>query len=125
MLGDQLSDDLSALAASAEFARMRDAPPDRRALWFAKRRAALGLDFLYYLPREAAYGGAPGESAIRWPVIAAGLRGHARTAIDIFGPEDLRAIDPALMTRTRLALIEIARQKLSIQRAEIFQFQQD
>ena len=94
-------DDVQALARSVEF---RDAAQLDQATFTAyleDSRAALGLDFLYYLPL-----GRTLEAAARWPVIAAAAEGRAASRIDIFTGQDLAALDPALAARARLPLIE-------------------
>jgi len=45
----------------------------------------------------------PGRA--RWPVVAAALAGNARTGIEVFGPDELAAIDPGLAVRAHLQLV--------------------
>ena len=90
----ETGDQLQAVAGSVEFAQT---PPGGFAAFFADKRAALGLDFLYYLPRNAAAG---------WPVIDSAAQGQGRTEIDIFPGAALTAISPDLAARARLPLIE-------------------
>ena len=90
----ETGDQLQAVAGSVEFAQP---PPGGFAAFFADKRAALGLDFLYYLPRNAAAG---------WPVIDSAAQGQGRTEIDIFPGAALAAISPDLAARARLPLIE-------------------
>jgi len=94
-------DDLSALAASAEFARMLARPETDRAAFFNAKRRALELDFLVFLDGDAA-----ARDAGRWPVIAAAAAGRPATEIDIFPAETLAALPGGLADRARIDLIE-------------------
>jgi len=87
--------ELQAVAGSVEFART---PPVGFDAFFDGKRAALGLDFLYYLPRE--------KVTDDWPVIQGAARGQGRTEIDIFPGAALAGIAPELAARARLPLIE-------------------
>src|SRR6056297_1313832 len=92
--------DVTALARSLRFDRaLRDGTglPG----FLAAERDALGLDFLYYLPRAAA------RDTV-WPVIARAADGQPATAIDIFTRGALAALPetgPALADRARVPLI--------------------
>jgi len=92
--------DVTALARSLRFDRaLRDGTglPG----FLAAERDALGLDFLYYLPRAAARDTA-------WPVIARAADGQPATEIDIFTRGALAALPetgPALADRARVPLI--------------------
>jgi len=92
--------DVTALARSLRFDRaLRDGTglPG----FLAAERDALGLDFLYYLPRAAARDTA-------WPVIARAADGQPATEIDIFIRGALAALPetgPALADRARVPLI--------------------
>ena len=92
--------DLTAVSESTEFALVLGRSARERAAWFATKQAALGLDFLYYLPEGDAL-----EAAAQWPIIAAGLDGRFATRIDVFGAADLTALSPDLAARARLPLI--------------------
>ncbi|MEL6564643.1 MAG: cache domain-containing protein [Pseudomonadota bacterium] len=91
----ETGDQLRAVAGSVEFA---ETPPDGFDAFFNDKRAALALDFLYYLPR--------GAVPDMWPVITSAADGQGRTEIDIFSGTALAAISPALAERARLPLIE-------------------
>ncbi|WP_299775059.1 cache domain-containing protein [uncultured Tateyamaria sp.] len=91
----QTGDELQAVAGSVEFAQT---PPSGRDVFFEEKRAALGLDFLYYLPRA--------NMTDVWPVIQSAAQGQGRTEIDIFSGEMLSAISPDLSARARLPLID-------------------
>ena len=94
----ETQDDLAAIAGSRELAREMIADPTD---YLSRKQDALGLDFLYLLPRQAAR-----DAAAHWPVIATALDGQAVTEIDIFGPDDLARIGGGLAERARLELIE-------------------
>jgi two-component system NtrC family sensor kinase len=92
--------DVTALARSLRFDGAIRGGPDAMAGFLAAERAALGLDFLYYLPRDAA--------PDHWPVIARALSGQPATEIDIFAQHDLATLPetgPALAERARVTLI--------------------
>ena len=91
----ETGDQLRAVAGSVEFA---ETPPEGFDAFFDDKRAALGLDFLYYLPRDAV--------PDMWPVMTSAADGQGRTEIDIFSGAALAAISPALAERARLPLIE-------------------
>ncbi len=73
--------------------------------------ARYGMDFLHVLDAHgrplAAARGAPRALPDRthWPVVAAALQGKAQTAIDVFGADELGAIDPALAVRAHTKLV--------------------
>ncbi len=94
-------DELTGVADSAEFARMLTTEPEALDGYLARKKAALELDFLYYLTERQAIG-APS----RWPVIVAGLDGRPSTAIDLFPAEDLAAFSDDLAAQARIPLIE-------------------
>ncbi|WP_299750555.1 cache domain-containing protein [uncultured Tateyamaria sp.] len=91
----QTGDELQAVAGSVEFAQT---PPSGRDAFFEEKRAALGLDFLYFLPRA--------DMTDVWPVIQSAAQGQGRTEIDIFSGEMLATISPDLAERARLPLID-------------------
>ncbi|WP_299606427.1 cache domain-containing protein [uncultured Tateyamaria sp.] len=91
----QTGDELQAVAGSVEFAQTA---PSGRDAFFDDKRAALGLDFLYFLPRA--------DMTDVWPVIQSAAQGQGRTEIDIFSGEMLAAISPDLAERARLPLID-------------------
>ncbi|WP_104018881.1 sensor histidine kinase [Roseovarius nitratireducens] len=93
--------DVTALARSLRFDRaLREDGADLSG-FLARERDTLGLDFLYYLPREGA-----GETG--WPVIARAAAGVPATEIDLFAQDDLAALPetgPALADRALVPLI--------------------
>lgn len=105
--------ELLAVANSVEFADVLRGGEAAQARYFAQKRAALGLDFLYFLPRGAAEG-----PAARWPIIASGLGGAARTGIDIFDAEALAALPGGLAAKARIDLVETEAARPTERRAE-------
>ena len=95
------SDDLSGVAESGAFADVLDRDEAQQAAFFATKRDALALDFLYYLPEGQAK-----EIAENWPVIAAGLSGTSASEIDIFDAAKLSSVGAGLEDRARIDLIE-------------------
>ncbi|MBY6160825.1 cache domain-containing protein [Mameliella alba] len=94
-------EELRGVSESAEFGRVLDGAPHLLNSYLAEKREVLALDFLYYLPEEAALG-----DPSRWPVIVAGLNGTPATEIDIFSGQDLAAFPGRLDTIARIPLIE-------------------
>lgn len=93
--------DVQSLARSVEFrdvAQLGDVP---FGTYLETSRAALGLDFLYYLPLARAR-----EAGARWPVIRAAVEGRGDSRVDIFSGAELAALDAALADQARLPLIE-------------------
>ncbi|WP_431859125.1 sensor histidine kinase [Azospirillum sp.] len=68
-----------------------------------------GLDFLLLLDPQgrvlAGSGGAAGGDRAGWAVVRWALSGVGTRGLDVFGPEELAAIDPALPARARLPLV--------------------
>lgn len=102
---------LTALTRSAEF---RDAlgqhPPTGLQALLGTHRERLELDFLYLADatgriRAAAPADAAPAAIAQWPVVRSALDGTSDTAIDVFPPDDLAAISPALAEQARLDLI--------------------
>lgn len=91
----ETGDELQAVAGSVEFAQT---PPAGFDAFFDEKRAALELDFLFFLPRAAI--------TDAWPVIKCAGQGQGRTEIDIFSAKELAAISPDLAEQARLPLIE-------------------
>ncbi|WP_147113834.1 cache domain-containing protein [Tateyamaria sp. syn59] len=91
----QTGDEVQAVAGSVEFAQT---PPEGFDVFFEDKRAALELDFLYYLPRDAV--------TDQWPVEQSAAAGQGRTEIDIFSGAALAAISPELAAQARLPLID-------------------
>ncbi|MGR3802911.1 sensor histidine kinase [Marinibacterium profundimaris] len=89
---------LRGVAESRAFAEAMEIAPDA---FLSATRNRLSLDFLYFLPREAA---AP--AADRWPVIAHALAGRPDSQIDIFPPGMLAAFSGQLDGLARIGLIE-------------------
>ncbi|MCA1407677.1 hypothetical protein I6F26_23835 [Ensifer sp. IC3342] len=101
---------ITALAGSARF---RDVVGNGRPALtelLGDSRKQLDLDFLYIVSSDGILlASSSGETGMRlrtdWPIIHAAIDGRPATAIDIFDPEDLRRLSPALAERARLALV--------------------
>lgn len=91
--------DLDEITGSTEFAALLARNDTAQTAYFATKREALGLDFLYYLPLETL------SQADRWPVVRAAASGTGRAAIDIFSADDLAAISPDLAAQALIELI--------------------
>jgi len=89
--------ELEATAASSEFALAMTQTAAEQAAYFAERKTALGLDFLYFLPKDQS------EQSHRWPVVSAALAGRGDTQIDIFSAADMT---DDMAARARIDLIE-------------------
>ena len=94
-------DELKGVAESAAFARVLRGNATMQAGYFQRKREELELDFLYYLPEDAAI-----DPAARWPVIATALNGRSDTQIDIFGGADLASFPGDLARQARIDLID-------------------
>lgn len=102
---------IDALGRSAEFSdAVLNGGDEALSRLLERRRAELGLDFLYIVDRKGqvsapAPPGAKPKGDTRPSVISSALGGSSSTAIDIFEPSDLAAISPYLARRARLELI--------------------
>ena len=102
---------LGALGRSAAFARVvAGASEDDPAVWLARAREELGLDFLYLRGpegrvRATAPAGAESGPAGAWPIVAEARAEGVATAIDLFSAEQLAAISPRLAERARIPLV--------------------
>lgn len=95
--------DVQSLAQSRHFDEVARTRPAALAEFLAEQRAALGFDFLYFLPQASA-----GPLAGVWPVIGAAVQGRAATEIDIFSPADLAALPQTgadLAARAQVAIV--------------------
>ncbi|QID16315.1 HAMP domain-containing protein [Nitrogeniibacter mangrovi] len=104
--------DLQGLADSARLARAYPGDDEarlRELLMAALKRS--NVDFLQILDASgrpvAAARGAPTAlpDRTRWPAVAAALAGHESTHIEVFGAQELAAIDPALAVRAHTPLV--------------------
>jgi len=98
---DQTGNELKAVAGSVEFSRWLDRPTSEQAQFFAEIRDRLGLDFLEYLPRDAAR-----VAAQDWPVIADAVAGQGGAEIDIFSHERLTSYSEPLGQYAQVPLVE-------------------
>ena len=105
--------ELQALAASVALDRLLTAPTALATEQALHRMAvARGLDYLHLLDRDgvplASAGGhrLPPQARDGWSVVASATAGSPRTAIELFTPDELAAIDPALRRRAHLPLVD-------------------
>jgi len=72
-------------------------------------RAALGLDFLYYMNGDGEVLSSPAfaktDALARWPVVSQALSGVSASHIDVFGLSDLAGISDDLAERARIRLV--------------------
>jgi len=95
--------DVQSLAQSRRFDEVARKRPDSLTEFLSRERAALGFDFLYFLPRSGA-----DALAGTWPVIGMALQGKAATEIDIFSPASLAALPetgPDLAARAQVTIV--------------------
>ena len=97
----QTGNELDAVAGSVEFARQLDSPAAEQASLFAEIQDRLGLDFLQFLPIEAAI-----EDGEDWPVIARAARGQSGAEIDVFRNARLTRLNDALAIRAQVPVID-------------------
>lgn len=101
---------ITALGASVRFRDVVTRGQPALMEFLSGSRKRLNLDFLYIVGLDGTLlASSSGETATRlrtdWPIIRAAIDGRPTTAIDIFDPEDLRRLSPALAERARLALV--------------------
>ena len=74
-----------------------------------EKRAALGLDFLYFIAGDGSVLSSPRvrrpSDLKKWPVVKQALAGEHATGIDIFSSQDLAQFSPALAEQARLRLV--------------------
>lgn len=93
--------DLSSVANSTEMANLLNRSVTAQVSYFRTKRHMLGLDFLYFIPRDQAK-----EMAKRWPVIDTALGGRHSTEIDIFSHADLSDISDDMAEQASIDLID-------------------
>ena len=97
----QTGNELDAVAGSVEFSRWLERSSADQATFFAETREQLGLDFLEFLPLEAAV-----DAGEDWPVIAQAARGTGGAEIDIFSNARLATLSKALAIRAQVPVID-------------------
>lgn len=110
---ERVGQDVAALGESRELAEALDPrrPEALRAL-LAARQQQLGMDFLHFIDGQGQLKAASTQTdaaryrAVDWPVVQAAQRGSARTAIDIYTPQQLGAIDARLVKQAHIELVE-------------------
>lgn len=105
---------IESLAGSARLAAALAAPPPRRTNGLKpllrEFRDRLRVDFVHFVDSRgnivASSGNLPpGTQVGAWPVVATALAGTRTTEIEIFEPETLARIDPALKERAHTAIL--------------------
>ena len=97
-LKERGGEQLSALAQSTAFAEAARSGGIESLL--ESRRAALGLDFLHLVERDAAAAPAPERK-----VVAAAFAGRAGTALDVFDRDEMMRLSPDMAERARIELV--------------------
>lgn len=107
-----LSDEkLHALGDSAIFERTaQNGSRDDIEAFLEERRMLLGIDYLYLADQTGAVIAASpaqrtGSVAEQWPVVKAGLRGRASTALDILSASQLKQLSESMPERARIELV--------------------
>lgn len=110
---ERVGQDVSALGNSHDFVVAAEkGKPDALQSFLAERKVTLGMDFLHFIDangrlRVSATGTDPDDYAPQvWPVVLSALRGRAETAIDIFSPTQLAAINPWLTKQAHIELVD-------------------
>lgn len=91
--------DIRGIAESKSFLDLLSDDQKQSRAFLAAKQQELGLDFLYFLPRDLA-------PPAPWPVVASALEGAPDTQIDVFSAEDLARFPGRLDIRARISLIE-------------------
>jgi len=107
---EHTGENIQALGDSARFRDIAQTDDSGQLAAFLEvSRKEQNLDFLILVDRNGALAVAPsangGTIRLDWPVVVSALAGHAQSAIDIFGNEELGAISPGLAERARLRLV--------------------
>jgi len=113
-LMERSDEKLHALGDSATFDQIaRSGSRDELEVLLAARRNDLSLDYLYLTDSNgiviaASPAQSPGSKARRWPVVEAGLRGQASTALDILDASALQQLSGDMHKRARIELVPTA-----------------
>lgn len=110
---ERVGQDVSALGSSNAFAvAVEKGRMDEVQRLLAERKTALGIDFINFTDtrgklRVSSTGANPAAySPLAWPVVLSALRGVQKTAIDIFSPTQLMAINPWLAKQAHIELVD-------------------
>ena len=115
---DHLGQDVDGLARSYSLVS-RLGPPTQadEASWLMWARDKYKLDFLYMLDTHGRIIAPTSHfDAATWPIVKQALQGKSSTAIDIFTPAQLSAIDPALARRALIEIVPTRKAATSSQR---------
>jgi two-component system NtrC family sensor kinase len=107
-----ITHDLQAQAGSARLvARLTARDPARLDPVLAAMASTSGLDYLLLLDRDghaiasSTAGPLPKPARDNWPAVSAAVAGSTRSTVEVFSPDALAAIDPALRKRAYLPLV--------------------
>ena len=110
---DRVGQDVAALGGSSDLIVVLEGRRNEQMQTFlAERRAMLGMDFIHFTDVQgrmlvSSTGGDPANYAPEaWPVVLSALRGIPKTAIDIFSPTQLLAINPWLVKQAHIELVD-------------------
>lgn len=123
-LMERSDENLHALGASATFDQIaRSGSREELDALLAARRKDLSLDYLYLTDPNGIVIAAspaqdPGSKARRWPVVEAGLRGQASTALDILDASALQQLSEDMHKRARIELVPTAGAAATAETAE-------
>ncbi|HWU84965.1 MAG TPA: cache domain-containing protein, partial [Rhodocyclaceae bacterium] len=109
---ERVGQDVAALGSSHDFlVAVAEDSDDALQTFLAERKADLGVDFIHFIDlrgrlRVSATGTDPAAYAPEaWPVVRKALHGSSATAIDIFSPTQLTAINPWLAKQAHIELV--------------------
>ena len=108
---ERVGQDMAALGASHEFVTaVEKRRGDELQVLLATRKIELGIDFIHFLDARGnlmvSSTGNTAGSPRDWPVVQDALQGRQKTAIDIFRPEQLAAINPVLAAQAHVELVD-------------------
>jgi two-component system NtrC family sensor kinase len=117
---DHLGEEVGGLARSYSLVSQLGQPDSANAAnWLMWARDEHKLDFLYLLDTQGRIIAPTSRfDAATWPIVKQALQGESSTAIDIFTPAQLSAIDPALARRALIEIVPTRNAASSAQRTE-------
>lgn len=109
---ERVGQDVAALGGSHEFVTaVEKQRGNELQVLLATRKIELGIDFIHFLDARgnlmvSSTGNVAAASPRHWPVVQDALQGRQKTAIDIFSPAQLAAINPVLKTQAHVELVD-------------------
>jgi signal transduction histidine kinase len=108
---ERVGQDMAALGGSHEFVTaVEKRRGDELQVLLATRKIELGIDFIHFLDARGnllvSSTGNTAGSPRDWPVVQDALQGRQKTAIDIFSPAQLAAINPVLAAQAHVELVD-------------------